>query len=89
MLGLTLDLQAGVPAAGPLSESGVFQWAVDVDGVKSRETGKSPRAYLWIPQSCTNLEAVVFANDNMLEEPLLAEPDFRRELAAANCGIVL
>lgn len=74
--------------ATPLDVNGVFQWGVEVRGVVSRETGKPPRAWLWIPEGCTNLSAVVIGNDNMLEETLLTRGDFRAELVAADCGIL-
>ena len=32
--------------------SGVYQWSVDLRGYISSETGKSPVAYLWIPDGC-------------------------------------
>lgn len=59
------------------ADKGVYQWGVEVDGVISKETKKPPRAYLWIPEKCESLKAVVLANDNMLEEPLFADDGFR------------
>ena len=70
------------------ADKGVYQWGVEVDGVVSRETKAPPRAYLWIPEACKELKAVVISNDNMLEEPLFSEPSFRKNLAEADCGII-
>lgn len=75
-------------AATP-ADKGAYQWGVEVDGVISKETKKPPRAYLWIPEKCASLKAVVLANDNMLEEPLFADDGFRASLASADCGIIL
>lgn len=71
------------------ADKGVYQWGVEVDGVISKETKKPPRAYLWIPEKCMSLKAVVLANDNMLEEPLFADDGFRASLASVDCGIIL
>ena len=75
-------------AATP-ADKGVYQWGVEVDGVISKETKKPPRAYLWIPEKCKSLKAVVLGNDNMLEEPLFADDGFRASLASVDCGIIL
>ncbi|MBR4614921.1 MAG: family 43 glycosylhydrolase, partial [Kiritimatiellae bacterium] len=73
---------------GPNSEWGVFQWGVEVDGFVHNETKSKARAYLWIPPVTKCVKAVVIGNDNMLEEPLFSNPDFRRTLAAADVAIV-
>lgn len=59
----------------------VYQWSVTVDGVVSKETGDHPRAFLWIPQNCQRVRAVVIAEQNMQEEQLFADTTFRRTLA--------
>jgi hypothetical protein len=60
----------------------VWQWSVPVDGVISRETNSSPRAFLWIPPGCKQVRGVVVGEHNMLEEGILQHADFRRALAA-------
>ena len=45
----------------------VWQWSVSVDSVVSSETNDHPRAYLWIPENCKQVRAVVFAQHNMIE----------------------
>ena len=84
----SLAVSVAALAATP-ADKGVYQWGVAVDGVVSKETKKPPRAYLWIPEKCASLKAVVLANDNMLEEPLFADDGFRASLASADCGIIL
>ena len=73
---------------GPNSIWGVYQWGVEVDGFVHRETKKPARAYLWIPPKTKRVKAVVIGNDNMLEEPLFSDADFRRTLAAADVAII-
>ena len=73
---------------GPNSRYGVYQWGVDVDGFVHRETKKPARAYLWIPPKAKRVSAVVVGNDNMLEEPLFSDPDFRRVLAENDVAVV-
>ena len=73
---------------GPNSAWGVYQWGVEVDGFLHKETKKPTRAYLWIPPATRRVKAVVIGNDNMLEEPLFSNPDFRRTLAADDTAIV-
>ena len=73
---------------GPNSIWGVYQWGVDVDGFVHKETKKPARAYLWIPPAAKRVKSVVIGNDNMLEEPLFSNADFRRTLAAADVAIV-
>lgn len=63
---------AGVAWAQPA----VWQWSVPV--------GES-RAYLWIPEDCERVNAVLFAQHNMIERRILEHPDMRRTLT--KCGI--
>lgn len=87
---------AAVASAAPSvwevpADKGVYQWSVAITNLWSSnyDGHYNPRAYLWIPESCTDLKGVVLANDNMLEEPLFANDGFRATLAEADCGIVL
>ncbi len=49
-----------------------WQWRVSVSDWISGETGTSPDAFLWIPENCQKVNAVMFANQNMDEETLLS-----------------
>jgi hypothetical protein len=64
-----------LPAAAP-----VWQWSIDVAGDVSAETGALPRAFLWIPEDCQRVRAVVVAQHNIEEELILEHPRFRRQL---------
>jgi hypothetical protein len=49
----------------------VWQWSVP-DG--------QARAYLWIPDNCQQVRAVVVANHNMIEQGILEHPTMRQTL---------
>ena len=62
--------------AGP---EAVWQWSVPVAG---------SRAYLWIPEKCEQVRAVLFAQHNMIERGILEHPAMRRTLADCNMAEV-
>ncbi len=62
-------------------EAQVWQWSVSVDSVISSETKDHPQAYLWIPENCKQVKAVVFTQHNMIEEGMLERPSFRKAMS--------
>lgn len=62
-----------------------YQWSTTIDQIPSEtfssETGKAPRAFLWIPPNCKKVRAIVIGEHNMEEEPILENPAFRKNLA--------
>src|SRR6059036_62135 len=52
--------------------STVWQWSAP-DG--------QARAYLWIPENCKQVRAVVVANHNMIEQGILEHPTMRQTLS--------
>ena len=72
-------------AVGP---SGMYQYSVEVAGYISNETGKAPTAYLWIPEGCRQVKAVVFAKQNMTEEMLFKMPSFQRHMKKMDIALV-
>jgi hypothetical protein len=60
------------------SQNAVWQWSVLVRDAK--ENSGQARAYLWIPPDCKKVKAVVFAQNNMEEQSILENPDFRKEM---------
>ena len=59
----------------------VWQWSVKVDSMISGETKDHPQAFLWIPENCKQVRAVVFAQHNMIEEGMLEHPLFRKTMS--------
>jgi hypothetical protein len=66
---------------GSIAHAQVWQWSVAVDSVLSAETNDHPRAYLWIPENCRQVQAVVFAQHNMIEEGMLEHTLFRKTMS--------
>ncbi len=62
------------------SHAQVWQWSVPV---KSNYSPIS-EAFLWIPENCKNIKAVVFAQNNMEEFSILESTVFRKEMAKLN-----
>jgi hypothetical protein len=67
--------------ASLLGRAQVWQWSVKVDSVFSGETNNHPQAYLWIPENCKQVKAVVFAQHNMVEEGMLEHSLFRKTMS--------
>jgi hypothetical protein len=71
---LLIGLLVGLSLA--FARAAEWQWSREV------ENGNSPaRAFLWIPPDCKQVRAVVFAQNNMIEEGILQHAQFRGELS--------
>lgn len=62
------------------SFSAEWQWSVTVGGFISPETNDHPKAFLWIPDNCKFVRAVIVAQHNMLEEGILENSTFRSRM---------
>ena len=80
---LTAALLSGLPA-----DAARWQWSVPVSGMKSDETGQAPEAFLWVPQSCERLRAVLYTHQNMTEELLVRDSTFRARMEKIGVGII-
>ena len=65
-----------------------YQWSVEVPGVISDETGKAPRAFLWLPVKTERVKGLVYAPQNMLEQPILESAAFRAAMTRLDFGIL-
>ena len=54
----------------------VWQWSV---GVQNARTAGA-RAFLWVPEDCRKIKAVIVAQNNMEEQSILESPLFRSEM---------
>ena len=71
VLAIALVMQglfASVAHAVGVGGSGMFQWSMELRRYISNETGKAPVAYLWVPDGCKNVKAVLLSQQNMTEE---------------------
>ncbi|HZI33063.1 MAG TPA: hypothetical protein VFF11_12035, partial [Candidatus Binatia bacterium] len=71
------------------ASAAVWQWSVPVDSINLNHTEKHPRAFLWIPPNCGQVRAVVLAQYNLLEDGVLQDPAFRRNLTDLGIGEIL
>ena len=60
-----------------------WQWSVPVSKVIAPETGWHPQAFLWIPEDCMQVRAVMIGTHNMCEETLFENELFRCEMKEA------
>jgi hypothetical protein len=59
-----------------------YQWSVSVEGVKNDGLDPGyPRAFLWLPPDCKRVRAVVLSENNMEEESILEDANFRKTLS--------
>lgn len=77
---LLQGLMATVVHAVGVGGSGMYQWSVELRGYISNETGKAPVAYLWVPDGCKNVRAVILSQQNMTEEAIYKNPNFQAQM---------
>lgn len=71
---LSLFMQVAKVAAAP------WQWSVEIKELISEETNAHPSAYLWIPENCNQVRAVIIGQHNMTEETIFEHPEFRKNM---------
>lgn len=72
---LSLFMQTTRVAAAP------WQWSVEIKELISEETNAHPSAYLWIPENCKQVRAVIVGQHNMTEETIFEHPGFWKNMA--------
>ena len=82
LLTALLHLSIHTPAAAQ------WQWSVPVSEMVSNETKDHPRAFLWIPENCKQVRAVLIGQHNMTEETIFEHPKFRKEMSKLGIAIV-
>lgn len=70
------------------SNAAVYQWAVEVEGVVSDETKAHPMAFLWVPENCDHVRALVFSQQNMCEETIFEHHAFRKAMTELGFAII-
>ena len=66
----------------------MFQWSVELRRYISTETGKAPVAYLWVPEGCKNVKAVILSQQNMTEEAIYKNPRFQAKMKKLGVAMV-
>lgn len=65
-----------------------YQWSVAVKGFVSDDTKSNPTAFLWIPEDCQQVKAIVFSQQNMCEETIFENARFRKTMSDLGFAIV-
>lgn len=63
------------------AQTGIWQWSVPVRNFSSNPKNPEANAYLWIPERCGHVKAVLVAQHNMEEIQILEDTAFRRRMA--------
>lgn len=85
---ITILLVAYLTPIRAVGASGMYQWSIELTGYISLETGKAPNAYLWLPENCKRVKAVIVAQQNMTEEALFRMESFRKQMETMDVGII-
>jgi hypothetical protein len=72
----------------PFENASVYQWSVPVNTTVSPETNDYHNAFLWIPEDCRQVRAVVVGQHNMCEETIFDHPAFRKTMSELGFAIV-
>lgn len=62
------------------AQCGIWQWSVDVPNTAAHPKYAHPEAYLWIPNNCHEVKALVVSQHNMEEISILEDAGFRAQL---------
>lgn len=68
-------------SAQGMAQNGVWQWATAVKNYSSKKTAAPSTAYLWIPENCRKVRAVIVAQHNMEEISILEDEGFRKQMS--------
>ncbi|WP_256011868.1 hypothetical protein [Desertivirga xinjiangensis] len=59
----------------------VWQWSVPMRDESENIINEYDNAFLWIPEKCKRLKALILVQHNMIEEGILENPGFRKQMA--------
>ena len=59
------------------AQTAVWQWAVPVRNFAKQPKNPDAKAYLWIPEKCKHVKAVLVAQHNMEEISIMEDENFR------------
>ena len=90
VLAIALVMQGLVSVAHAVGVggSGMFLWSVELRRYISNETGKAPVAYLWVPEGCKQVKAVMLSQQNMTVEAIYKNPRFQAKMKKLGVAMV-
>ena len=71
------------------AQTAVWQWAVPVRNFAKQPKNPDAKAYLWIPEKCKHVKAVLVAQHNMEEISIMEDENFRIKMAELAFGTVI
>lgn len=83
---LSLFICIWMPSSYTISAE--WQWSLSLEGHISNETKSNPTAFLWIPEDCNQVRAIVFSQQNMCEETLFEHAAFRKTMSELGFAVV-
>ena len=63
------------------AQTAVWQWSTEVPNTSAHPKYAHPQAYLWIPPTCREVNALIVAQHNMEEISILEDDGFRERMA--------
>lgn len=63
------------------AQTGIWQWSIPVRNYSVKPKNPHVQAYLWIPEKCKDVKAVLVAQHNMEEISILEDKEFRQRMA--------
>lgn len=70
------------------AQTGIWQWSISVHNFSKSPQHPHSKAYLWIPETCNQIRAVIIAQHNMEEISILEDKGFRDRMAKLNIAEV-
>lgn len=70
------------------AQTGIWQWSVAVRNFSALPKPERSIAYLWIPETCKQVRAVIVAQHNMEEISILEDEFFRKRMTELNVAQV-
>ena len=74
--------------ASALGSFGDWTCSVALSSYVSDETGKAPNAYMWVADGTKQVKFAVLAQQNMTEEALLRNEQFRQKMEQLDAALI-
>lgn len=75
-----LAIMLSAAAITSSAQDDIWQWMTEVRNTSENPKYQHPAAYLWIPDDCREVKALIVAQHNMEEISILEDPGFRKEM---------
>lgn len=86
-IAMVLQVCHGQPGRGEEPWS-TYQWSAEAPPLDTGDASPRPTGFLWIPPDCRHVRGVVIGQNNMLEQPVLEDRDFRAALADIGFAVI-